>query len=56
VDYFQTQKAKEADRQAGVQVLVEQKTEVYTEELWREAVQVLLYGSPAVEISSSVSD
>jgi hypothetical protein len=44
------QKAKELDGQAGIEVFVEQETKVHTEELWREAVQVLLYGGQYIGI------
>jgi hypothetical protein len=39
----------------GIQVHVEQQTDVHVEELWRNAVQKLLYGSPIAVEGAKVS-
>lgn len=36
---------KNLEGRSTIQVHVEQETEIHVEELWRDAVQVLLYGS-----------
>lgn len=55
VDYIQAQRSKELEGYSAIQVHVEQETEVHTEELWRDAVQVLLYGSHITVEGAKVS-
>jgi hypothetical protein len=45
VDQLQVQRVKELVGQAGVRVFITQKREVHTEELWRDAIQEVLYGN-----------
>ena len=55
VDYLQAQRSKELEGHSAIRIHVEQETVVYTEERWRDAVQVLLYGSPIAVERAQVS-
>lgn len=44
LEYFRMQRSRELAGRADVRIVVTQEKSVYTEELWRDAVQQVLYG------------